>query len=100
MEMTSITEFQRLMSSLYGERDSARGANATILWLVSEVGELAEAMVKGKPLESLENEAADILAWLCSVCNVLGIDLEESATSKYNKECPRCGNTPCSCPTK
>ena len=88
MKMTTIAEFQRLMRTLYGDKDSARGALGTTLWLVSEIGELAEAIVKKKPLQSLENETADILAWLCSVCNVLGIDLEESATSKYNEKCP------------
>jgi NTP pyrophosphatase (non-canonical NTP hydrolase) len=95
--MMSITEFQKLMRALYGERDLARGAHGTILWLVSEVGELAEAVVKSKPLESLENEAADILAWLCSTCNVLGIDLEKSAVLKYDRKCPRCRSTPCNC---
>jgi NTP pyrophosphatase (non-canonical NTP hydrolase) len=77
-----------------------RGIYGTALWLVSEVGELAEAIVKKKSIESLENEAADILAWLCSVCNVLGIDLEHSASSKYDKKCPRCGNAPCRCPAR
>ncbi|WXG44542.1 MAG: MazG nucleotide pyrophosphohydrolase domain-containing protein [Promethearchaeati archaeon SRVP18_Atabeyarchaeia-1] len=96
--MTSITEFQRLMRTLYGERDSARGPQGTMLWLVSEVGEFADAMVKHKTLESLKDEAADVLAWLCSVCNVLGIDLQESATSKYaNKSCPKCRSSPCQC---
>jgi NTP pyrophosphatase (non-canonical NTP hydrolase) len=100
IKMTSITEFQKLMRSLYGERDLARGAQGTALWLVSELGELSEAIVKKKPLETLQNEAADILAWLCSVCNVLGIDLEKSATTKYDKKCPRCKNVPCNCPIK
>jgi NTP pyrophosphatase (non-canonical NTP hydrolase) len=98
--MTSIVEFQNLMRTLYGERDLARGSQGTMLWLVSEVGEFVEAMVKRKPLESLEDEAADILAWLCSVCNVLGIDLEKSSIAKYNKKCPRCGSTPCRCADK
>jgi NTP pyrophosphatase (non-canonical NTP hydrolase) len=98
--MTSIVEFQKLMRTLYGEKDLARGSHGTMLWLVSEVGEFVEAMIKCKPLESLEDEAADILAWLCSVCNVLGIDLEKSSTTKYNKRCPRCGSTPCKCAAK
>jgi NTP pyrophosphatase (non-canonical NTP hydrolase) len=98
--MTSINEFQELMKTLYGNRDLARGSQGTMLWLVTEVGELIEAMVKGKPIESLRSEAADVLAWLCSVCNVLGIDLDASATMKYNSICPRCKSSPCHCTAK
>ena len=98
--MTSINEFQELMKTLYGDRDLARGPQGTMLWLVSEVGEFIEAMVKREPVESMKSEAADVLAWLCSICNVLGIDLDASATSKYNRECPRCKSSPCHCKAK
>lgn len=98
--MTSINEFQALMKTLYGDRDIARGAHGTMLWLVSEVGEFIEAMVKHKSTESMKSEAADVLAWLCSTCNVLGIDLEIAATSKYNGKCPRCESNPCRCTKK
>jgi NTP pyrophosphatase (non-canonical NTP hydrolase) len=96
--MTSIAEFQLLMRKLYGDRDVARGAQGTMLWLVSEIGEFIEAMVKQKSTESIKGEAADVLAWLCSTCNVLGIDLETAATSKYDNKCPRCDGNPCRCP--
>ena len=95
--MTSIKEFQQLMKMLYGERDIARGPQKTMLWLVSEVGELAEAMVKESSLEAVRSEVADVLAWLCSVCNVLKVDLEKSATAKYSDRCPRCQSSPCKC---
>jgi NTP pyrophosphatase (non-canonical NTP hydrolase) len=95
--MTSIAEFQQLMRTLYGDKDATRGSQGTMLWLVSEIGELAEAIVKHRAQASLEDEVADVLAWLCSACNVLGIDLESTATSKYNKKCPRCGSNPCKC---
>jgi NTP pyrophosphatase (non-canonical NTP hydrolase) len=95
--LTSIKEFQQLMKTLYGERDVARGPQKTMLWLVSEVGELAEAMIKENPLESIKSEVADVLAWLCSVCNVFEIDLEKSAKSKYRNKCPRCESSPCKC---
>jgi NTP pyrophosphatase (non-canonical NTP hydrolase) len=95
--LTSVRDFQKLMKTLYGERDDKRGPQKTMLWLVSEVGELAEAMVKENSLEAVEDEVADVLAWLCSVCNVLGVDLERSATSKYSGKCPRCKSSPCKC---
>jgi NTP pyrophosphatase (non-canonical NTP hydrolase) len=98
--MTSITEFQALMKNLYGERDTARGAQGTMLWLVSEIGEFIDALVKQRSTESMKGEAADVLAWLCSACNVLGIDLETAATSKYNGKCPRCKSNPCKCAKK
>nr|MDO8098691.1 MazG nucleotide pyrophosphohydrolase domain-containing protein [Candidatus Njordarchaeota archaeon] len=85
------------MRTLYSGRDIARGPQKTMLWLVSEVGELAEAMVKENSLEVVRTEVADVLAWLCSLCNVLEIDLEKSATSKYGDKCPRCKSSPCKC---
>ena len=39
-----IAEFQNLMHDLYAHNDRRRGATATMLWLVEEVGELAEAV--------------------------------------------------------
>jgi NTP pyrophosphatase (non-canonical NTP hydrolase) len=98
--MMSIDEFQELMKTLYGDRDVDRGAQRTMLWFVSEVGEFIEAVVKHESVESMRDEAADVLAWLCSACNVLGIDLESAATSKYNGKCPRCNSSPCKCPKR
>src|SRR6185312_1782392 len=36
-----IAAFQDLMARTYGERDRARGIDATIAWLTEELGELA-----------------------------------------------------------
>jgi len=94
--MTSIREFQELMRRIYFHRDSMRGAKDTMLWLVSEVGEFASALIK-KDKKGLEDEAADVLAWLSSECNVLGIDLEQAAINKYNGKCPKCGEGVCRC---
>ena len=96
----SIGEFQELMKTLYGDRDVDRGVQGTMLWLVSEVGEFIDAVIKHRSLESMKDEAADVLAWLCSACDVLGIDLEAAATSKYNGKCPRCDSNPCQCSKK
>lgn len=85
-----------MMDEVYGSRDRARGVERTLLWLTSEVGEMAEAIIKGGG--RLEEEAADVLAWLLSLCNVAEIDLERSFIEKYGGGCPRCGSKPCSCP--
>jgi NTP pyrophosphatase (non-canonical NTP hydrolase) len=94
--MTSIKDFQELMEKIYIQRDSKRGEKNTMLWLMTEVGEFANALIKGNK-KDLEDEAADVLAWLCSECNLLGIDLEKVAVMKYNRKCPKCKSMPCVC---
>lgn len=73
-----INEFQNLMEELYGEADRARGLPSTVAWLAEEVGELAQAARKGT-LEEQLHELGDVLAWLASLANQLGLSLEEAA---------------------
>jgi NTP pyrophosphatase (non-canonical NTP hydrolase) len=87
--------FQQLMASTYGANDRARGVPATVAWLAEEVGELAQAVRKGTPAEQ-EHEFADVLAWLASLANQVGIDLA-TAAERYAAGCPRCGAVPCTC---
>ena len=91
-----LAEFQTLMAETYGERDRARGVDATIAWLTEELGELARAVRKGTRAEQL-HEAGDVLAWLASLTEQLGLSLEDAA-ARYASGCPRCGATPCRCP--
>ena len=91
-----IADMQALMRDLYGARDEARGAERTFLWLVEEVGELAQAL-RGKGRHTKEEEFADVLAWLASLANVAGVDLEKALLAKYPMRCPRCGAMPCAC---
>lgn len=90
-----LGDFQRLMAETYGERDAARGLPASVAWLVEEVGELAQAVRKGDDAARL-HEVGDVLAWLASITEQLGLSLEEAA-ARYAGGCPRCGTTPCSC---
>lgn len=90
-----LAEFQTLMAETYGERDRARGVDATIAWLAEELGELARAVRKGTRAEQL-HEAGDVLAWLASLTEQLGLSLEDAA-ARYADGCPRCGATPCRC---
>ena len=92
-----LREIQGHMRRLYFHRDSKRGIPATMLWLVAEVGELSNLIVKKGDRNAMADEAADILAWLCSECNLIGVDLEEAFKNKYGGGCPRCGGTPCRC---
>lgn len=73
-----LDEFQALMASLYGEADTERGIPSTVAWLCEEVGELAQAVRKGTPAEQL-HELGDVLAWVASLANQLGLSLTDAA---------------------
>ena len=92
----TFREFQRLIKDTYGARDTSRGCGGTFLWLVEEMGELAEAIRLGDGAKK-EEEFADVVAWLVSVANIEGVDVEKAVTSKYGGGCPCCGETPCRC---
>ena len=91
-----IHEFQEMMKQLYFKRDSERGIKGTFNWLVDEVAELGEE-IKGKDKGATEKEFADVIAWLASLANIIGIDLEKAALNKYNFKCPKCQSSPCAC---
>jgi NTP pyrophosphatase (non-canonical NTP hydrolase) len=90
-----IRELQDLIERTYGDRDRARGVPSTVAWLAEELGELAQAVRKGTP-EAQIHEFADVLAWLASLANQMGVDLN-TAIERYAHGCPRCGSTPCGC---
>jgi NTP pyrophosphatase (non-canonical NTP hydrolase) len=91
-----IHEFQEMMRRLYFHRDSERGVEGTYNWLVDEVKELWEAL-QGNDKEATEKEFADVIAWLASLANITGVDLEKGAVNKYPGRCPKCKQAPCQC---
>jgi len=91
-----IHEFQKMMRCLYFHRDSERGVKVTYDWLADELEELGEAL-KGTDKEATEKEFADVIAWLASLANITGIDLERAAINKYSGKCPKCQQSPCQC---
>lgn len=90
-----LQQFQELMARTYGARDQSRGLTATIAWLTEELGELAQATRKGSSTQQLL-ELSDVLAWLASLANQLGLTLEEAA-ARYSDGCPKCKAIPCEC---
>ena len=76
-----ISEFQKFIHDRYFPADSRRGTPATFLWFVEEVGELASALA-GDDEHGKAEEFADVLAWLCTLANINGVDLE-TAVQKY-----------------
>lgn len=93
-----IRELQRLIEEMYSAKDRQRGSEGTFLWLMEEVGELAASIREGTHAEK-EGEFADVLAWVVTLANVEGVDLEK-ALQKYTQGCPGCGEMVCHCNEK
>lgn len=93
----TLAEFQQLIREMYFEKDDARGVEGTFMWLMEEVGELAAALREGSSAD-LEEEFADVLAWLATIANVAGVDLTAAVVAKYGTGCPGCHELVCVCP--
>lgn len=83
-----ISEFQRHIEDLYGEKDMARGTAGSFMWFVEEVGELARALKKGDR-ENLEEEFADVFAWMSTLASMHGVELVDAVQKKYGEGSPR-----------
>lgn len=92
----TLRALQGRIGELYGAKDAARGDAATFLWLAEEFGELATALRSGTH-DELAREMADVLAWLVTLANIRGVDLERAVWQKYGLGCPGCGRSPCGC---
>ncbi len=86
-EGITVAEFQKLIYDRYFASDNARGTAGTFLYLTEEFGELATALAnnnrKNKPptpeeRENLEEEFADVLAWIATLANINGVDLSQT----------------------
>ncbi len=93
----TLADFQSLIRRMYLEKDIARGVEGTFMWLMEEVGELASALRNGTH-DQRATEFADVLAWLTTIANVVGVDLADAVTRKYGSGCPGCGRFVCTCP--
>lgn len=88
----TVSGFQSLIRERYYATDSARGAAGTFLLFMEEIGELATALHENRPGKSptaeqrdnLEEEFADVLAWLATLANITGVELER-ALGKYTR---------------
>jgi NTP pyrophosphatase (non-canonical NTP hydrolase) len=92
----TLRALQTMIFQMYGAKDAARGDTATFLWLTEEFGELATALRAGDQ-DELAAEMADVLAWLATLANIRGIDLEAAVLRKYGQGCPGCSMVPCAC---
>lgn len=92
----TLGQLQNRIRELYGAKDAARGVEGTFMWFLEEVGELSAALRKNDREEAIL-EFADVLAWLVTLANCRGIDLNDAIERKYGRGCPGCGKTPCEC---
>ena len=78
----TLNQLQQRIRDLYGVKDGARGLEGTFMWFMEEVGELSAALRGGADDERVL-EFADVLAWLATLANIAGVDLEEAMARKY-----------------
>jgi NTP pyrophosphatase (non-canonical NTP hydrolase) len=95
MPMT-LRQLQQLIRAMYGAKDARRGVEGTFMWFTEEVGELATALRSGSDQQRAA-EFADVLAWLVTLANCVGVDLETAIQTKYAQGCPGCRQSPCRC---
>lgn len=94
-EQVEFAAFQNVIARTYADRDRARGVPSTVAWLAEELGELSQAVRKGDAADQL-HELGDVLAWLASLAEQLGLSLDDAA-GRYAAGCPRCHQSPCTC---
>jgi NTP pyrophosphatase (non-canonical NTP hydrolase) len=92
----TLSQLQEVIRKTYDAKDRKRGVEGTFLWFMEEVGELATALRSGSDEEKAA-EFADVLAWLATLANIAGVDLEAAVQRKYGGGCPGCGKSPCIC---
>ena len=92
----TLTEWQQRIREQFGDKDARRGVPGNFMWFLEEVGELSAAL-RGETLAEQTLEFADVLAWLMSLANCAGVDLDAALRLKYGAGCPRCARTPCGC---
>jgi NTP pyrophosphatase (non-canonical NTP hydrolase) len=89
----TFAAFQELIKRRYHATDSARGTPGTFMWFIEDLGELATALQDNAPGKTptpeqranLSEEFADVIAWLTTLANINGVDLEK-ALEKYTDE--------------
>jgi NTP pyrophosphatase (non-canonical NTP hydrolase) len=79
----TIAAFQKHIADRYEKHDRARGTPGTWLHFSEEIGELARALARNDDRANLEEEFADVVAWLCTLANINDVDLAAAIERKY-----------------
>jgi len=93
-----IEEAQEMMRKVYWKRDKKRGIDGTLQRTKEELAELSAAILEIEDAKAIEEEIADVFAWLCSLANLLDIDVSKVFYNKYTDACSKCKQNPCTCP--
>lgn len=83
----TLAALQKHIAERYEKVDRARGWPKTFAFFIEEVGELATALA-ADDRANLEEEFADVIAWLCTLANISNVDLDRAVTKKYLSEKP------------
>jgi NTP pyrophosphatase (non-canonical NTP hydrolase) len=78
----TIDSFQKHISGRYEKVDRERGWPKTFAYFIEEIGELATALT-ADDRANLEEEFADVMAWLCTLANITDVDLAKAIEKKY-----------------
>jgi len=78
----TLAAFQKHISDRYEKVDRERGWPKTFAYFIEEVGELATALA-GDDRANLEEEFADVIAWLCTLANISDVNLAKAVARKY-----------------
>ncbi len=87
-----------MMRRIYLERDKSRGVIGTLNRTIDELDELRDAIQNRDSESAIADEVADVFAWLCSIANLMDIDISEAFYKKYSDVCSKCKRSPCECP--
>jgi NTP pyrophosphatase (non-canonical NTP hydrolase) len=79
----TIRQFQQHIADRYEKHDRARGTPGTWLHFSEEIGELARALARNDDRKNMQEEFADVLAWLCTLANISDVDLAQAVAQKY-----------------
>lgn len=101
----SVTKWQDHLARLYGEQNRRRGIDDALIRAVMEIAEISSIIMRAEHLDrrpheiasEFAKEASDIFAWLLSLCELLGISLEDAIINTYGQGCPVCSEGVCAC---
>lgn len=101
----SLHQLQTHLEELYGKNNQSRSIRDAMLRLFAEVAEILPHTLMQQTedvrqtLPGYYEEAADALAWLIAIANMLHIDLEKAVCTVYAHGCSVCRKKPCTCTT-
>ena len=95
-----IEDAQEMMRKVYWDRDKKRGIDGTLQRTREELAELSAEILQMDSSKAIEDEIADVFAWLCSLANLLDVNVSKAFYKKYTDACSKCKHSPCTCPNE